>query len=321
VSPSVEVTVVIPTRDRWTLLARSALRAALLQEGMEVETIVVDDGSADEAPAGLPGLDGPRVRVVRHRESHGVAAARNAGIREARGKWVAFLDDDDVWSPTKLREQLAAAAAARAGFVYAGAVWVDERLGLIEGHAPPAPDTLVRELLRWNVLWGGGSNVVARRELLESLGGFDERLHQLADWDLWIRLALTAPCAAVDAVLVALLRHERSMLLVDRRDVFAEFAYLREKHDEPARRAGVRLDAAAFARWVAGGHLRAGRRGAAARAYVRGTASPGNVLRAVGALLGPSLLASASRLRAVLPGALPEGRRVAERPDWLDLYR
>jgi glycosyltransferase involved in cell wall biosynthesis len=315
------VSVVIPTRDRWPLLARTALAAVLRQDGVDLEVVVVDDGSAEGPPPSLAGLDDPRVRLVRQRESRGVAAARNAGIREARGKWVAFLDDDDVWSPTKLRDQIAAATAARAGFVYAGAVWVDEQLELAEGHAPPSPDTLARELLRWNVLWGGSSNVVARRELVESLGGFDERLHQLADWDLWIRLALAAPCAAVDDVLVALSKHEQSMLLVDRRDVFVEFAYLREKHSEHARRAGVRPDTAAFARWVAGGHLRAGRRRAAARAYVHGTASPGNLLRAVGALLGPWLLISASRLRSVVPGALPEGQRVAERPVWLDLYR
>ncbi len=78
---------------------------------------------------------------------------------------------------------------------------------LLRGYEPPAPETLDRELLRWNVVWGGASNVVARRDLLDSLGGFDEALFQLADWDLWIRLALSARAAVVEDVLVALVVH------------------------------------------------------------------------------------------------------------------
>jgi len=316
-----EVTVVVPTRDRWPIVASTALKAALGQEEIELEIIVVDDGSAQEAPTRLSGLDDPRVRLVRHARPKGVAAARNAGIRLAQADWIAFLDDDDVWAPQKLRRQVNAARACKAGFAYSGAVWVDSDWRLVQGRAPPDPETLPSALLRWNVIWGGASNVVARTDLLRSLNAFDETLFQLADWDLWIRLALADSAVALDDVLVALVVHRGSMLLVDRRDVFAEFAYLEDKHREAARRAGVRLDAAAFARWVAGGHLRAGRRPAAARAYLRGTASPGNLLRAVGALVSPSLLASARSLRPVVPGALPEGQRVAEMPDWLDLYR
>jgi glycosyltransferase involved in cell wall biosynthesis len=317
----VEVTVVIPTRDRWPVLARASLAAALLQEDVELEILVVDDGSSTAPLDDAGGFEDPRVRRVRHEQPRGVAHARNTGIREALGEWVAFLDDDDLWSPRKLRAQLDAARAAGADFAYAGAVWVDERLELVHGHAPPDPASIRRELLRWNVLWGGASNVVARTEVLRTLGGFDERLFQLADWDLWIRLASAASAAVVDEVLVALVAHRESMLLVDRRDVFEEFAYLRGKHREAARKMGTDLDTAAFARWVANGHLRAGRRRAAARALVRGNTAPGNVIRAAVALAAPSLLASASRLREVVPGALPEGQRAARRPDWVDRYR
>jgi glycosyltransferase involved in cell wall biosynthesis len=314
-----EVTVVVPTRDRWSVVVARAVRAALQQEHVEFELLVVDDGSAQQAPAS--GLEDDRVRLLRHDEPRGVAAARNAGIREARGRWVAFLDDDDVWSPDKLRAQIDAATANDAEFAYSGAVWVDGGLALIQGHAPPAPATLARDLLRWNVLWGGASNVLASTTLLRTLGGFDEKLFQLADWDLWIRLANAARGAGLAEVHVGLVVHGGSMLVADRRDVFAEVEYLVRKHREAAEKAGVRTDLAAFARWVADGHLRGGRRRAAARAYVRGTTSPGNVARAVVALAAPSLLSSASRLRAAVRGALPDGERVAQRPDWLDRYR
>ena len=310
-----EVSVVVSTQDRWPLMARTSLRAALLQEDVELEVLVVDDGSSEPAPTDLPGLDDPRVRVLRHDSPLGVASARNAGIREARSGWVALLDDDDVWAPDKLRSQVDAAEAAGAGFAYSGAVWVDDELRLLHGHAPPAPDTLAQELLRWNVLWGGGSNVLARTDLLRKLGGFDEQLFQLADWDLWIRLALAAQAAVVQDVQVGLLVHRSSMLLVDRRDVFLELDRLAAKHAPAAQ-----LDRARFARWVAAGHLRAGRRREAARANVRGTRAPGNVLRAAGAFLGPSVFSAASRTRAAVPGGLAAGERVAARPGWLDRY-
>jgi hypothetical protein len=170
------------------------------------------------------------------------------------------------------------------------------------------------------VLWGGASNVLARASLLRSLGCFDERLFQLADWDLWIRLAQATNAAVVEEVLVALVAHSESMLLVDQRDVFAEFDYLRSKHGDAARRTGTKMDAAAFARWVAGGHLRAGRRRLAATAFVRGNVAPGNVARAAAGLVWPAALGSFSRLRSTIPGALPEGQRVAARPDWLEHY-
>jgi glycosyltransferase involved in cell wall biosynthesis len=309
-----EVTVVIPTRDRWALISRTALPAALGQKEVDLEVVVVDEASIDATPERLASYRDPRVRMVRHERPLGVAAARNAGIAAADGKWIAFLDDDDVWSPRKLRVQLDAAAAAGAGFSYAGAVWIDGEFEFVHGHTPPRPETLASSLLRWNVIWGGGSNVVACTDVLRRLGGFDDSLFQLADWDLWIRLAQTARAAAVDTVLVGLLVHRDSMLLVDRRDVFLEFERLSAKH-------GGLPDRARFARWVAAGHLRAGRRVEAARTYVRGTRAPGNVIRAASVLLGPRAMRAAGRARALIPGALASGERTASRPDWLDLYR
>ncbi|MFO7573290.1 MAG: glycosyltransferase family 2 protein [Gaiellaceae bacterium] len=316
-----EVSVVIPTRDRWELLSRTALRSALGQEDVEHEVIVVDDGSSDGTAERLAELDEPRLRVVRHEQGKGVAQARNAGIAAARGEWVAFLDDDDLWSPRKLRLQIDAAQAASAVFVFAGSVWVDDELRFLHGHALPDPAALAPALLRWNVVWGGCSNVIARTDLLRELGGFDEELFQLSDWDLWIRLALAGPAAAVDDVLVALVMHRESMLLVDRRDVFVEFDRLVARHADAEARFGVKPDRVLFARWVAAGHLRAGRRRAAARTYLRGTRNVGNVVRAGGAMLGPRVMRAGSAVLGRVPRRDTAGHGTASEPRWLDLYR
>jgi glycosyltransferase involved in cell wall biosynthesis len=314
------VSVVIPTRDRWPLLSRTALRAARGQVDVDLEIVVVDDGSVDGTADRLDALADDRLRVLRHDRPRGVSRARNAGIASARGEWVAFLDDDDVWAPRKLRLQLEAARREDAALVYAGAVWVDYELRFLYGHTAPDPATLASALMRWNVLWGGCSNVLVRTDLVRELGGFDEDLHQLGDWDLWIRLALAGVAARADDVLVGLVAHRQSMLLVDRRDVFLEFERLSEKHRKVAARVGHGPDRALFARWVAAGHLRAGRRAMAARTYLRGNHDPGNVVRAAGAVLGSHAMRAGSRLRARLFGG--DGvHGTAVEPAWLGAYR
>jgi glycosyltransferase involved in cell wall biosynthesis len=320
---SLEVSVVIPTKDRWPVLSTSALASALGQESVEHEVVVVDDGSIDETHTELGKLDPTRLKVIRHRVPSGVAHARNAGIAAASGEWIAFLDDDDLWAPHKLRSQLDAAKAAGASFAYSGAAWLDEDRRFIRALSPPPPEGLVLRLLRWNELWAGCSNVVARADVLRRIGGFDEQLFQLADWDLWIRLAFEVPAAAVEEMLVGYVMHRRSMLLTDRRDVFAEFDYLVDKHRALSSRTGVAPDAGKFWRWVAAGHLRAGRRGTAAWTFARGAYASGNLralARVPAALLGERAFVAARALARGASRATPSPAEPAE-PAWIARYR
>ena len=121
-----DVAVIIPTRGRSQLLG-TTLHCALHQVGVELEVIVVDDGSTDDTAALLTRHDDDRLRVLRNDTPQGVSAARNRGIAHARSRWVAFLDDD-LWAPDKLSAQLKAAEAAGLGWVYAGDVNVDNDL-------------------------------------------------------------------------------------------------------------------------------------------------------------------------------------------------
>ena len=314
----------IPTRNRYALLIEAALEAALIQEDVDHEVVVVDDGSTDGTSEQLAARDEPRLRLVRHDEARGVARARNAGIAAAQGRWVAFLDDDDIWSPRKLRMQIDAASSGGAGFAYGGSIWVDEQKHFLYGHTPPDPTTLRQQLLHRNVMWSGCSNVVVQSDLVRRVGGFDEALFQLADWDLWLRLSREAPAACCSDVVVGYARHGENMVLVEREDVFREFDYLVEKHRDSSRELAIDFDQAWFARWVAAGHMRAGRRSPAARAYLRGARrgrSLGNLLRAGAVPLGERFQNVAQRAFAAIPGWLPSGERTAVEPDWLRLYR
>jgi glycosyltransferase involved in cell wall biosynthesis len=322
VRPAPEVTVVIPTRSRWDLLSTAALPSALGQEDVDIEVVVVDDGSTDETAERLRTGYDDRVRLVRHPRPRGVARARNAGIEAAAGDWTAFLDDDDLWAPHKLRVQLDAAYSLGASFAYGGAAAVGEDRSWMYSLAPPDANLLPSVLLQRNVLWGGCSNVLVQTNVVRGLGGFDERLFQLTDWDLWIRLSGAGQGSACPEVLVACIEHSRSMLLTTADDIFVELEYVDTKHRAAREAAGVDLDRRIFTRWVALGHRRSGRRSHAALLYLTGALryrDPLSLVRAVSLPFGERPLEWARRLT----GRSPIGGRsdFPSEPPWLALYR
>jgi glycosyltransferase involved in cell wall biosynthesis len=312
-----EISVVIPTRDRWPLLVSRALPAALEQEDVDHEVIVVDDGSR-EAVTVPPELASARIRVVRREHAGGMALARNTGLKEARGEWIAFLDDDDLWSPRKLQAQLETARSEQAEWVYAAAIAVDERRRVLHRlYLPPAQE-LREKLQRACVIPAGCSNVIARTSLIRSVGGFDETLVHVADWDLWITLADAGKAAVRDDVLVAYVLHDRNMHVVD--DPSREIDVLVRKHARahPARR--ISPDRLGYSRWVASQRSRVGLHRQAAAVYLRAALrhrSPGNVLRAFDALLGKRASKLATKMSLRSKGAEPEPPPA---PEWLRRY-
>jgi glycosyltransferase involved in cell wall biosynthesis len=306
------VSVVIPTHNRWTLLSL-ALAGALGQEDVDFEVVVVDDGSADETPRRLAELDEPRLRVLRHETPQGVARARNAGIGEAAGEWVAFLDDDDVWSPRKLRAQLDAARPQDASFVYGTAMVLNERRWPVRTHFPPPPEKLDRLLLLTNPI-GGPSTFMAKTKLVRDVGGFDERFSALADWDLLLRLSQQGRGAACRDVVIGYVEHGENMLVVHADRVTREFHELAAKHRAAALAKGVKFGGVWFSRWAALRHRKAGRRLRAAGGYLYGAVanrSVEDVMRGVGVLFGERVMQIGQRV--VDKGAPP--------PAWLELYR
>jgi glycosyltransferase involved in cell wall biosynthesis len=306
--------VVLPTHNRWEHLRHAALPAAQGQRDVELEIIVVDDGSTDETPKRLAEIADSRLRVLRSEPAEGVARARNRGLAAARAPWVAFLDDDDLWSPVKLRAQLDALAAAAADYAYTAALFVDGAGTPLRLDPAPEPTTVGRALRRSDVV-GGPSTVMVRTELARELGGFEPSLSVLADWDLWLRVAGVGRPAACREVLVAYREHDDNMSAWAARRVFAELEVLVARHSLQGEVDGVR-----FTRWVAANQRREGRPLAAARAYLRGAAefrSPRLLMRGLAMPLGEGVMAIPDRLRA-LRGERSEPPAA---PEWLVTYR
>lgn len=284
------VSVVIPTRDRRERL-RLALRSALEQRDVDLEVVVIDDGSSDGSSAMVETVADPRVRLVRNDVAQGESAARNRGIAEATSPWIAFLDDDDLWAPEKLSRQLAALVESGRSWAYGGEVLVDEGLHVLGGSPPPPPEQVAADLSRYNAVPGSASNVIVASDALARVGPFDVGLRRTPDWDMWLRLRREGLPAAVDRPTVALSVHPGNASR-DMSTLFGELDLLAARH-------GIVVDRARHLRWAAWTSLVEGRRLDAARGYVRaaGSGDPSSVLRALVALLPapPEVLARARK--------------------------
>jgi len=183
------VSVIIPTYNRAYLVGR-AIRSVLNQTFQDFEIIVVDDGSTDNTEEVVKSFNDPRIRYIRHEQNRGGSAARNTGIRAARGEYIAFLDSDDEWLPQKLERQVNAFKSLdeTTGLVYTGLRFVDHKGTLLWEQRPNLSGYIFHKLLQRNVI-GTASSVMLRRDCLLSTGLFDETLPSRQDLDLWIRIA------------------------------------------------------------------------------------------------------------------------------------
>jgi glycosyltransferase involved in cell wall biosynthesis len=261
------VSVVIPTKDRRELLLTTL--ATVLCQQVDLEVVVVDDGSNDGTGEALADLGDDRIRVVRHETSTGVSVARNDGLAAARAPWVAFTDDDDLWAPDKLVTQLAALDDdPEARWCCTGAVVIDDHERLIGQRDPYPARDLADILLQRNVIAGGASGVVAATELVRRIDGFDPRLSVFADWDLWTRLALESPVAVVYRPMHAYRIHAMGMSTATA-EVRHELDEIDGKYFQLREERGVHLNRPAMELWMGDRAQRGGRRFSAIGYYQR----------------------------------------------------
>ena len=183
-----QVSVIVPTYNRQDLVVET-VNSILEQTYEKVQVVVINDGSEDDTASVLDGLRSRDDRVVPVEQvNSGQVRARNHGLQVATGEYIAFLDSDDTWAPTKLEKQLRK-FVGKVGMVYCGIIEVDGDGNQIREILcePGIRGDIYDRLLVKNRMTGG--TVIVKHSVLDEVGNFDESLSAAENWDLWIRIA------------------------------------------------------------------------------------------------------------------------------------
>ncbi|NJN58320.1 MAG: glycosyltransferase [Leptolyngbyaceae cyanobacterium SL_5_9] len=182
------ISVVIPVYNGEKTI-KETVDSALSQTFSDLELIVINDGSQDSTLDILSDISDPRLKVFSYSNA-GLAASRNRGIEQASGKYIAFLDADDLWTADKLEAQLNALwANPQASVAYSWTDWIDESNQFLRsgGHIVANGQVYTKLLIRNFV--ENGSNPLICKQALDTVGGFDDSVPGVEDWDMWLRLA------------------------------------------------------------------------------------------------------------------------------------
>jgi glycosyltransferase involved in cell wall biosynthesis len=197
------VTAVLPTYNRPKRLERAA-ESVLGQTYGPLELLIIDDASdefyAKDIISDLNDYS-THIRVFRHEENQGASAARNTGIDEAKGKYVAFLDDDDEWLPEKTEKQVRELETSNSDIAYCWVRRLDSNAKQRAVHSPTNSGDITERLLKSNVT-GTTSTVIVSTELCQSMNGFDEDFPRWNDWDFSLRTSERTTFTVVQDILV-----------------------------------------------------------------------------------------------------------------------
>ncbi len=182
------ISVIIPVYNGKRTI-KETIDSVLNQTFLDFELIVINDGSQDSTLKIVSSILNPRLKVFSYPNA-GLAATRNRGVSHASGEYISFIDADDLWTADKLEAQFKALQAnPQAAVAYSWTDWIDESGQFLRpgGHISVNGDVYATLLVRDFV--ESGSNPLIRAEALAEVGGFDESLPAVEDWDMWLRLA------------------------------------------------------------------------------------------------------------------------------------
>jgi len=194
-----EVSVVIPTYNRGWII-KEAIDSVLAQDYRNFQLIVVDDGSTDNTMDILDSYQ-EDIHVVRQK-NRGVSAARNQGLEQASGSFIAFLDSDDIWLPQKLSSQVAFFNSNPDALIcQTEEIWIRNgaRVNPKKRHKKPSGMFFESSL---NLCLISPSAVMMKRGLFDEVGLFDENLPACEDYDLWLRISCRYPVYLIDTPLI-----------------------------------------------------------------------------------------------------------------------
>lgn len=198
------VSAVITTHKRAPEIVERAINSVLTQTYSSLELIVVDDSPADyngrQAVREIAEKHG--VVYIPHDKCQGACVARNTGLSYAKGKYIAFLDDDDEWKPNKIEKQLEAFTHEQVALVYCGRETKNDTTGTVTQQDVAFINGYVFDKLILGNFIGSTSFPLMRTEYLREIGGFDPLMQSAQDFDVWLRLAEKYEIAYVKEPLV-----------------------------------------------------------------------------------------------------------------------
>ena len=206
-----------------------AVNSVLTQTLTDLELLIVDDCSADETPEVVAGFVDPRIRSFRHSRNRGLAATRNTGIANSRGEYIAFLDDDDEYLPTKLERlvQVLGAAGADLGLAYAWYSVVGPAGKVIRERRSTQEGCVFDEALALNLGLGIGTSSMIRASVFKHIGCFDEKLRLCEDLDFLCRLTRQFKILSVPEVLARLHSGHLQMTTPSRSNLILKRDYIK----------------------------------------------------------------------------------------------
>ena len=199
------VSVIVPTYNRVAVILET-INSILSQTYKNFELIIIDDGSTDDTEKIVNNVGDDRIRYFRTENWGGPARPRNIGIKKSIGKYIAFCDDDDIWLPDKLENQVSILEESEAAICFTNYGHVNNRgvvTGLNKSVNKGSGDINFKEYYK-SLGWIVNSTVVVKKEVFDEIGGFceDRRLIGVEDFHMWARILYYYNAESIDRVLV-----------------------------------------------------------------------------------------------------------------------
>lgn len=235
-----KISIIIPVYNRLHLLER-AINSVLNQTVKDFQLIIADDASTDNVMRIVKQFSDHRIFYIRHDINKGASAARNTGIENASGDYIALLDSDDEWFPQKLEKQITVfqSSSSSLGVVYTGYQKINYNKNNIV--IPNMRGNLSQEIFRGNLI-GTTSTPLIRKDCLSMTGLFDETLPSAQDWDMWIRIAQHYEFDYVPEVLVRYhLQHDS--ITMDNKAKIQAYKVISKKYNTVTRSLPIKIQA------------------------------------------------------------------------------
>lgn len=190
------VSIIMPSYNTAKYIGDS-IASVMIQTYTDWELIIVDDASTDDTDDVVQSLPSPKIRYLKNERNSGAAVSRNRALREARGKWIAFLDSDDLWTRDKLEKQIAFMEENSYAFSYTQYAEIDENgksLGVVVG----GPNRITKTGM-FNYCWPGCLTVMYNREVVGDIQIADIKKNN--DYAMWLKVCQTAECHLLPEVL------------------------------------------------------------------------------------------------------------------------